>query len=342
MTYRFKVASVIFMNFDTDRNLLLKWYQKNKRQLPWRQSKNPYSIWISEVMLQQTTVTAVVPFFTKFIARFPTVKDLAEATIEEVYEYWAGLGYYSRARNIHKAAQILVETGFPKKYEQLIELPGFGPYTSRAVSSIAFNEKTGVLDGNVIRILTRKYGLSVKWWETKSRNELQTIADQLAQTDDVADLNQAMMELGATVCTPKKVMCLMCPWQKDCISLKKNLIEKLPLKKEKPDFESWLWTFEVFTKKVKDETYILLEQNNQTPFLKNNWLPPSKAKRLIENPKKFVFKHGVTKFDIYVSFKKTSARPKSNKNHLWHPVSEIKKINPTSLMTKIIKQTHKK
>ncbi|MBC7457502.1 MAG: A/G-specific adenine glycosylase, partial [Bdellovibrionaceae bacterium] len=128
---------------EQDRKQLHSWYLKNKRNLPWRASKNPYLIWISEVMLQQTTVTAVIPFYEKFIKRFPDINTLAKARIEDVYEYWAGLGYYSRARNLHKAAQIVVhkhKAVFPKTYQELIELPGFGPYTSRAVASLAYDQ----------------------------------------------------------------------------------------------------------------------------------------------------------------------------------------------------------
>jgi A/G-specific adenine glycosylase len=332
LTEDFKVDSVKIVNYNTDQKKLLKWYDQYKRDLPWRASKDPYKIWISEVMLQQTTVTAVIPFFRKFIQKFPTVQKLASANLEDVYEYWAGLGYYSRARNIHKSAQILSQTGFPQTYSELIELPGFGPYTSRAVSSICFNEKTGVLDGNVIRILSRKYGLDLAWWETKSRQHLQRISDQLAQTDRVSDLNQALMELGATVCTPKKVLCFMCPWKSTCISLQENKIEQRPLKKQRPEFEIWNWTFEVNT--LKNKKKIFLVENNETPFLKKNWLPPSKAIKVSKPPKKYDFKHSVTKYEIYVQI----TRPKSNKkamNGKWIELTNLQKINPTSLMKKI-------
>lgn len=337
------------MNYKTDQKNLLNWYDESKRDLPWRTSKDPYKVWISEVMLQQTTVTAVIPFYNKFIERFPNVKSLAKSNLEDVYEYWAGLGYYSRARNIHKAAQILANTSFPQTYTELIELPGFGPYTSRAVSSLCFNEKTGVLDGNVIRILSRRYGLDLPWWETKARNQLQQISDQLAQTERVSDLNQALMELGATVCTPKKIFCFMCPWKSDCISLKENKIQERPLKKERPKFEAWLWNFDVRTRNKMTEIY--LEQNTTTPFLKNNWLPPSKAERLKKAPKKFTFKHGVTKYEIFVQINlqtnsqttrlKSAKTSPTSKYGQWVQIKNIKKINPTSLMKKIAESLKK-
>lgn len=328
--------------FEKDRDNLITWYNENKRVLPWRNptgsrgSKDPYRIWISEVMLQQTTVTAVIPFYEKFMDRFPTVKDLAAATIEDVYEYWAGLGYYSRARNLHKAAIEFNKNGFPKTAAELIEYPGLGPYTSRAVASLAFGEKVGVLDGNVIRVLSRKYGIQSNWWEPKERQKLQDIADIMAQTEFNSELNQGLMELGATVCTPKKVMCMMCPWKKDCVSNKKDLIELIPRKKEKEKFQIWEWTFNVSEKSDK----IFLETNEETPFLKKMMLPPSKAKLLTAKPKNFDFKHGVTKYEIFVTVKSNKASAAKTPG-LWAKRSEISKVNPTSLMKKILSHIEK-
>lgn len=332
--------------FEKDRDRLIAWYNENKRDLPWRNpqgsrgSKNPYRIWISEVMLQQTTVTAVIPFYEKFMSRFPTVHTLAQASIEDVYEYWAGLGYYSRARNLHKAAQLFAQTGFPQTAAELIEYPGLGPYTSRAIASLAFGEKVGVLDGNVIRVLSRKYGIQSNWWETQERQKLQAIADHMAQTEFNSDLNQGLMELGATICTPKKVMCLMCPWKSDCVSFKNDLISQIPRKKEKEKFQIWHWTFHVTQKGEK----IYLEANQQTPFLKKLMLPPSQAQQLKSKPKKFDFKHAVTKYEIFVSlstrrFSKSKGLP--SKPGLWAKRTDIAKVNPTSLMKKILNQIEK-
>lgn len=308
-------------------------------------------------MLQQTTVTAVIPYYEKFVTRFPTVQSLAQAKLEDIYEYWAGLGYYSRARNLHKAAQeiqklIKSKKGFPQSYQQLLELPGFGPYTARAVSSLAFREKVGVLDGNVIRVLSRKYGIDSNWWEPKERQKLQDIADELAQTEKVSELNQALMELGATVCTPKKVMCLLCPWKKTCVSLKENKIADRPRAKKRPEFEIWQWQFHLKTKMLKGKKHIYLEENSATPFLKNNWLPPSQARKNKEKPakQKYHFKHGVTKYEIFVSVFDSSTDKKNLKTPgktrpmssgqvgKWIPMAEIAKTNPTSLMKKIIAQ----
>lgn len=331
-------------SIESDRKQLIAWYQQNKRELPWRKSKDPYKIWISEVMLQQTTVAAVVPFYEKFMKRFPSVEALARATIEEVYVMWAGLGYYSRARNLHKAAieinnQVLSGHGFPQSYQQLLLLPGFGPYTSRAVSSLAFGEKTGVLDGNVIRVLSRKYGIDSDWWQTTARNELQNLVDQLAQTNSVSELNQGLMELGATVCTPKKVLCLMCPWVKTCVTRKEDKISTRPRQRPRAEFEIWQWDFQVQIQRKKTTTEIFLTENTATPFLKKNWLPASTAKKIKSKPKKYDLKHGVTKFDIFckVSVIEKSPRPKSKEvDGKWVNVDKVAEINPTSLMKKII------
>ncbi len=328
-------------NLDQDRKNLLKWYLQHQRSLPWRKSKDAYRIWISEVMLQQTTVTAVIPFYEKFISRFPNVQALSSARIEDVYEYWAGLGYYSRARNLHKSAQMIVQkhnSRFPESFQELIELPGFGPYTARAVASLAYDQRVGVLDGNVIRILTRKYGLDLNWWETVHRNKLQVLADQLANTDQSAHINQAMMELGATICTPKKVMCLLCPWIKSCKSYHEGNQLSRPRSKPKADFEMWQWHFKVLMKKKEQKIY--LAENTQTPFLKKNWLPFSQAKKISKKPKTFHFKHGVTKYDIFVTVEKMTSitLPKASSGKgKWIPLNQISQINPTSLAKKIIK-----
>lgn len=324
-------------NIASDREQLIAWYKANHRKLPWRQSKNPYFIWISEVMLQQTTVLAVMPFYENFIKKFPTVDSLANSPIENIYESWAGLGYYSRARNLHKSAQHISQNlkgVFPNKADLLIELPGFGPYTSRAVASIAFDEPVGVLDGNVIRVLTRKYGLDMDWWKTAEREKLQALSNELAMTPENSIVNQALMDLGATVCTPKKPLCLLCTWQKSCVSFKQDKVELRPKLRPKEKKQIWVWNFFC---EIKDNQ-ILLEPNTVTPFLKNLPLPKSEAELLKVKPKEYDFKHSVTKYDIYVNVKvkrPKSSPKKADKN--WFKINEISKVNPTSLMKKILK-----
>ena len=213
---------------------LLTWFEQNKRTLPWRQTKDPYKIWVSEVMLQQTTSKAVISYYTKFLKQFPNLTALSKANKKEVFSIWAGLGYYNRAENLIKAGKIIHKQNFfPKSYKDLLKLPGFGPYTARAVSSLAFEEPVGVLDGNVIRFLSRFYALEIEHWKLKERQKLQNLSSDWVQNQSPSKMNQALMEIGALICASPKPLCLLCPLRKDCKAYKKNLQEKLPLKKTK-------------------------------------------------------------------------------------------------------------
>ena len=320
----------------SDREALIQWYRGVKRELPWRKDRNPYRIWVSEVMLQQTTVAAVVPYYERFMKRFPNLKALATASTEDVLEHWAGLGYYSRARNLHKAAQALHEKGFPKTYRELIELPGFGPYTSRAVASLAFDEKTGVLDGNVIRVLSRNYGLAIEWWKPMGRDTLQAISDRLAQTDAPADLNQGLMELGATICTPQSPACLLCPWSKNCSARNDRRIQELPLKKPRREREIWHWKPSIVTR--KDE--ILLVPNDYAPFLKGHWILPGSVERLDKAPLDYHYKGTVTHHDIFVSVQRTARVPKTSTGESkWVKQSSMQREIPASLIRKAIERS---
>lgn len=306
---------------------LLAWYQKNHRKLPWRENRDPYRIWISEVMLQQTTVAAVIPYFNRFIERFPTIKHLATSSLEDVYEQWAGLGYYSRARNLHKSAQALL-SGWPRSHSQLIELPGFGPYTARAVSSLAFDEPVGVVDGNVIRVLSRVFDLSEKWWTTQGRNQIQQLSDHLANESSFA-VNQALMEVGATICTPKSPTCTLCPWLQSCRAKKSKTVESRPLTKPKRKSEFWTLYLDLPIRSGK----IGLVDAIQAPFLKSHKLPPLLAKRVLTRPNKFNFKHTITHHNIYV----TVLNRKTNRKNLhWVNLSDLKKSNPSSLLQKAL------
>ena len=313
-----------------DHKQLTQWYKKNLRPLPWRENKNPYRIWLSEVMLQQTTVVAVIPYFEKFLNKFPTVQDLANAPESEVLEAWAGLGYYSRARNLHKAAKALAAQGFPETAAELLELPGFGPYTSRAVASIAFGEKVGVLDGNVIRVLSRRYGLKLEWWNSKGRDLLQGISNDLAALGSADVVNQALMELGATVCTPQKVMCMLCPWAATCVSREKNLVDTLPLKKPRKDSEVWVWKPLVSMKNSK----VALIKNDYAPFLKGQMIFPGEIAKEKNKPKAYDAKHNITHHDIFIQISQRKSIP--GKNVEWVDIKDLKKINPSSLLQKVL------
>ncbi len=209
---------------------LLKWYNANKRDLPWRHTKDPYHIWVSEMMLQQTTVAAVIPYFQRWFAVFPTVNDLAEADEQKVLKAWQGLGYYSRARNLHKAARIVVDSFdgvLPKDPKQVRALPGFGPYATAAVLSIAYDVPLALVDANVRRVMMRV--LAIEGVATPAYD--QTILDVLQKIlpkQNTGDFNQAMMELGATVCRSKEPICGMCPLKKMCKAYDLGVQELIP------------------------------------------------------------------------------------------------------------------
>jgi A/G-specific adenine glycosylase len=215
----------------TFRSRLMKWYAGAARQLPWRRTRDPYRIWISEVMLQQTRVAAVIPFYERFVEAFPDFEGLARARESAVVRAWSGLGYYSRARNLLRAARQVAERGeFPRDYDSIRELPGIGDYTAAAVASIAFGLPYAVLDGNVARVLSR---LTNEWGDigsARTRSRLRELAFQLLDRRRSGEFNQAIMELGATICLPKTPDCARCPVSGCCEALRLGTQDELPVK----------------------------------------------------------------------------------------------------------------
>jgi len=208
---------------------LLLWYQAHHRDLPWRQTADPYRIWVSEVMLQQTRAEAVIPYYHRFLERFPSARALAEASREQVLACWSGLGYYSRARNLHQAAR-LVEGGFPSTYEAIRQLPGVGDYTAAAVSSIAFGLPHAVVDGNVMRVIARVTNDAADIGAGSTRARFRQIAQQWLDPRHAGAFNQALMELGAVVCVPKAPRCGICPVAADCQARRAGRQAELPVK----------------------------------------------------------------------------------------------------------------
>ncbi len=210
---------------------LLRWFDHAKRDLPWRRTKSPYAIWLSEVMLQQTQVATVIPYYERFLARFPTVEALAAAPLQDVLAGWRGLGYYSRARNLHRAAQQVVSAhggSFPRTAAQLLELPGFGRYTAGAVASIAFGEAAPLVDGNVARVFSRLFLVEGAPGDTAREARLWALAAAWVQGERPGDFNQALMELGALVCRLDSPTCLLCPLRERCGALKEDRVGSLP------------------------------------------------------------------------------------------------------------------
>jgi len=216
--------------------VLVRWYANHKRDLPWRETKDPYKIWLSEVILQQTRVNQGIDYYYRFIEQYPTVGDLARASLDEVLKSWQGLGYYTRARNLHKTAcHIYYELGgkFPGHYEGLLKLPGIGPYTASAIASFCYSEMVAVVDGNVGRVLARVKGISTPVNSSRGKKEFQREAGRLIPSDDPATHNQAMIEFGALQCTPVQPDCFACPLKDICHAWQDDQVDVLPVKSPK-------------------------------------------------------------------------------------------------------------
>lgn len=216
---------------------LLKWYQDNARSLPWRNQPDPYAVWVSEVMLQQTRVDTVIPYFERWMERFPTLESLAEASQQEVLSEWEGLGYYSRARNLHKAAQIVNDEfsgELPRDVKDLCRLPGIGRYTAGAISSIAFAQDEPTLDGNIRRVLARVFGLHHPVHSNEAEKRLWEIATLYLPPGEAGEYNQALMDLGATICTPRQPQCTLCPLAEICTAFTLGIQAELPVKETRP------------------------------------------------------------------------------------------------------------
>lgn len=249
--------------------LLEEWFRENQREMPWRKTKNPYFIWISEVMLQQTQVATVIPYYLRFIEAFPTPLDLANASLEEVHHYWQGLGYYRRGENLWKGAKVIVERWqgvFPKEIEEISEIPGIGPYTLGAVGSIAFGYPLPAVDGNVMRVMARWYAMPDDISAPKNKKLFEQKV-MLHMTKDPGTFNQALMELGATICTPKNPNCEICPVREGCDAHEMGREEDYPvkLKKVKPVDENY------YVLLIKDGEDILMIKRPKEGLLANLW-----------------------------------------------------------------------
>ncbi len=217
-------------------NTLINWYLQHKRDLPWRETQDPYPIWLSEIMLQQTRVAQGTPYFLSFTNAFPTVFNLANASEEKVLKLWQGLGYYSRARNLHKTSQIVafdMNGVFPDNYKDLLNLKGIGDYTAAAIASFSYNEAVPVVDGNVFRVLSRYFDIENDISVNSTKKVFAELAFELMPKNNPAQFNQAIMEFGALQCVPKNPNCSICPFNESCVALQKNKIDKLPVKNKK-------------------------------------------------------------------------------------------------------------
>jgi len=325
---------------------LAKWYEKNARSLPWRVKggahSDPYQVWISEIMLQQTTVKTVGPYFDRFLKRFPTVQELAAAPVDDVLLLWQGLGYYTRARKLHECAKVLVEKyggKFPPDREKLLKLPGIGPYTSAAISAFGFNLPEAVVDGNVIRVLTR-----LKGWKkpvTTIMDQINAFANELTKASACpADHASAMMDLGSGVCTPRSPLCAFCPLNQDCVSYANELTETIPniakLKRDsKEGYVFWIENEngEVLLRKRLEKgllsglTELPWNTDKSFPF-KANW-----------NISKKTVRHVFTHFDLTLTIVYAIiSEPPENCDGFFVPSARFREYPFSTLMQKIIKK----
>lgn len=257
--------------FQTD---FLTWYQQEKRNLPWRYNQDPYRIWISEIMLQQTRVDTVIDYFYRFMEEFPTIQDLADAPEDKLLKVWEGLGYYSRARNLQAAAkQIVTEFGgkFPTTVEQIRSLKGIGPYTAGAISSIAFEIPEPAIDGNVMRVVSRLFCIEADIAKASSRNEFDEAMRKIISQDQPGDFNQAMMDLGSSICTPTNPQCEICPIQKYCQAYRENRQTAFPIKSKKQKPTDVYYIAGIIENKQQE---ILLQQRAESGLLAKMWLFP--------------------------------------------------------------------
>jgi A/G-specific adenine glycosylase len=323
-------------DFRDFRHELLNWFARHRRDLPWRRTRDPYAIWLSEVMLQQTRVAAVIPYFERFLNRFPTVEALGEASEADLLSHWAGLGYYYRARNLQKAAQWIAGDGaFPNSYEGLRQLPGIGDYTAAAIASIAFDLPHAVLDGNVFRVLSRLFGDTTNIASIAGKKHFAALADGLLDREEPAAFNQAMMELGATVCLPKAPQCRLCPAAFCCTAKEQHLTAQLPVKivdKRSRKVERVLYWIE------RGGSLLAWQRPPDSRLMPGFWELPEAAQLpgLAAGATLGQFRHGITIYDY--RFQLVSAEPPSERGVCqWRSLAELEKSPLSTVFRKALR-----
>ena len=314
---------------------LLAWYDRHRRRMPWRalpgETADPYAVWLSEIMLQQTTVTAVKPYFEAFLKRWPTVAALARAPVEDVMTAWAGLGYYARARNLHKCAQAVAkEHGgqFPGTEEGLLSLPGIGPYTAAAVSAIAFDKHAVVVDGNVERVMARLFAVTDPLPHSKER--LRTLAGELTPNARTGDYAQGVMDLGATVCTPKSPACVICPWSDVCEGRKRGIAETLPRKIKKAE-----------TPLRRGIAYWMVPGSDWTTGAIPECVPAKAKWRVLPGLVEHTFTHFRLMVEVRVADLTAVQAKKLGPDIIWTPLERIGDAGLPSVMAKVAKHAMK-
>ena len=315
-------------------NDLLAWYHKNGRNLPWRTKggahPNAYAVWISEIMLQQTTIATVLTYFDKWMKRFPSIQDLANADLQEVLLTWQGMGYYTRARKVHECAKVLAEKyhgKIPNNREELLKLPGIGPYSASSICCFAFNLPETVVDGNVMRVIARIHGIT----NEITAKDIYPLAQELTSHNHGADYASAIMDLGATVCTPTNPKCGICPWKQSCIANKKGIQESIPnikkLEKKNVTGQVYLWQNE------KGE--YLIRQRTEKGLLHGLWEFPWQEAPLLKG-KHTTITHVFTHFKLTLQIVHQQP-PFQVQNSQWNNLEDFTKYPFSTLMQKVIK-----
>ena len=326
------------MSFTTT---ILQWFRENGRELPWRQTRDAYAIWLSEIILQQTRIEQGRPYWERFMRRWPTVADLAAATEDEVLREWQGLGYYSRARNLHAAArQIVAQGGFPTTLEGIKALKGVGDYTAAAIGSIAFDIPAAVVDGNVYRVLSRHYGINTPINTTEGKKEFAALAQQLLPPGEASAYNQGMMDFGAMQCTPQSPRCPDCPLQETCVALREGRVAQLPVKQK--------------TLKVQERhlTYVYIRYNGHTAIrrrpagdiwqgLYEPWSAEQvpRGARLVRQHVRHVLTHRVIYADFWLW--EPVRRPSLPDEYFWIEEKDIDQYGVPRLVEIMLNEIHK-
>lgn len=310
-------------------NTIISWFQENGRALPWRETKDPYAIWLSEIILQQTRIAQGWEYWERFMAQYPKVEDLAAASEDDVLRLWQGLGYYSRARNLHAAAKQIVALGkFPDTLEDIKALKGVGDYTAAAIGSFAFDIPAAVVDGNVYRVLSRYFGIDTPINSTQGKKEFAALAQSLIPASDAVAYNQGMMDFGAIQCTPQSPKCLLCPLAETCVALREGRVEELPVK---------LKTLKVQTRRlayiyIRCNGKIAIHRRGEGDIWQGLWEPynvsdlsalPTFDAPLVLKAKdvKHVLTHRILLADFYLL--ETKKRPLLPDDYIWIKESEI-------------------
>ena len=336
---------------------LSRWYMKNKRDLPWRKNQDPYKILVSEIMLQQTQVIKVIPYFERFIRTFPDFESLSQALEDDVLKLWSGLGYYRRARNLKKTSQVIVDTyngSMPKCYEDIVKLPGIGDYTANAILSIAFDQSAIVLDGNVIRVSSRVFGIGRDLDKTCTKDKIKNQLKAEMFDEKPSVFNQALMELGALICTPSSPHCTSCPVSQHCYALQNHLVEELPPVKKQQEIEvqhktafiikhqgKWLVTKKT-NSKILNDLWIFPEvhQEKNETFEKSYGLKIKLGKKIADITHHITYRR--MRYEIREAFlKKTmlslrGQQGRGNLNLKWVSSQDLNEIPHSSLTAKIM------